>query len=44
MKNNGEVAQEWITKAESDFAAAGLCINGAVALETATFHCEQAVA
>ena len=42
MKNNGDLAQEWLRKADSDFANAELCISNAVALDTACFHCQQA--
>ena len=42
MKNNGDVAQGWIKKAESDFANAELCITNGTALDTASFHCQQA--
>jgi len=42
MKNNGDVAQGWIKKAESDFANAELCITNGTALDTACFHCQQA--
>jgi hypothetical protein len=29
MKDNGDVAQDWLRKAESDFAAAELCLDRA---------------
>jgi HEPN domain-containing protein len=41
MKNNANVAQDWLKKAESDFANADLCISNAKALDTACFHCQQ---
>ena len=42
MKNNGDLAQLWLKKAESDFANAELCISNTTALDTACFHCQQA--
>ena len=42
MNDNGDLAQQWLKKAESDYANAELCLSGAVALDTATFHCQQA--
>jgi HEPN domain-containing protein len=42
MKDNGDVAQDWLRKAESDFAAAELCLDRNTALDTACFHCQQA--
>lgn len=41
MKSNGDVAQRWLKRAESDFAAAELLANNATALEGACFHCQQ---
>jgi HEPN domain-containing protein len=42
MKSNSDLAQEWLKKAESDFANAELCISNSIALDTACFHCQQA--
>ncbi len=42
MKNNGDLGQDWLKKAESDFAAAEVCIDANKALDTASFHCQQA--
>lgn len=42
MKNNRDLAEDWLKKAESDFANAELCISNNTALDTACFHCEQA--
>jgi HEPN domain-containing protein len=42
MKDNGDVAQDWLRKAESDFAAAELCFDRSAALDNACFHCQQA--
>ena len=42
MKSNGDLAQGWLRKAESDFSNAELCVNNSTALDTACFHCQQA--
>jgi HEPN domain-containing protein len=42
MKSNGDLGQQWLKKAESDFANAELCISNITALDTACFHCQQA--
>lgn len=42
MKGNGDIAQRWLKRAESDFAAAELLVNNVTALEAMGFHCQQA--
>ena len=42
MKNNGDVAEGWLRKAESDLDAAEACIDSAKGLDAACFHCQQA--
>lgn len=42
MKDNSDVANDWLRKAESDFAGAQLCLDRNVALDNACFHCQQA--
>jgi len=42
MKNNGDLGQEWLKKAESDFATVELCIDNAIGLDAACFHSQQA--
>lgn len=42
MKGNGDVAQGWLAKAESDLGAAELCLAAERSLDTACFHCQQA--
>ena len=42
MKSNGDVAQRWLKRAQSDFDAAELLADSATALEGACFHCQQA--
>jgi HEPN domain-containing protein len=42
MKNNDDLGQQWLKKADSDFANAELCITNGTALDTACFHCQQA--
>jgi HEPN domain-containing protein len=42
MKGNGDIAQRWLKRAQSDFDAAEVLANNATALEGACFHCQQA--
>ncbi len=41
MKSDWHTAQGWLKKAESDLAAAELCLKAAQSLDTACFHCQQ---
>ncbi len=42
MNGNAENARAWLQKAESDLAAAELCLQAKTALDAACFHCQQA--
>lgn len=42
MKSDWDTAQGWLRKAESDLAAAELCLTADQSLDTACFHCQQA--
>jgi HEPN domain-containing protein len=42
MKSDWDTAQGWLRKAESDLAAAELCLQAGKSLDTACFHCQQA--
>lgn len=42
MNGNAEAARAWRQKAESDLAAAELCLAAGKALDAACFHCQQA--
>ena len=42
MKDNSDVANDWLRKAESDLAGAQLFLDRNVALDNACFHCQQA--
>ena len=42
MNGNAEAAAGWLRKAESDFAAAEVCIQSGKGLDAACFHCQQA--
>lgn len=42
MNGNAEAGRAWLQKAESDLAAAELCVNAGTALDAACFHCQQA--
>jgi len=42
MKSDWDTAQGWLRKAESDLAAADLCLKAGKSLDTACFHCQQA--
>jgi len=42
MKKNSDVAQDWLKKAESEFATVELCINNVTGLDAACFHAQQA--
>jgi HEPN domain-containing protein len=42
MKSDWDTAQGWLRKAESDLAAAELCLNAGKSLDTACFHRQQA--
>lgn len=42
MKTPADLAKGWLLKAASDLAAARACVAGAVALDVACFHCQQA--
>jgi HEPN domain-containing protein len=42
MKSDWDTAQGWVRKAESDLAAAELCLKAGQSLDTACFHCQQA--
>ena len=41
MRSDWEVAQAWLRKAESDLAAAEVCLAAGKALDTACFHSQQ---
>lgn len=41
MNGNAEAGRAWLQKAESDLAAAELCIAAGKALDAACFHCQQ---
>ena len=43
MKNDRDVALGWLRKADSDLANAKLCLAAGKSLDTACFHCQQAV-
>ena len=42
MNGNADAARGWLRKAESDLAAAEVCIKSDTALDAACFHCQQA--
>lgn len=42
MNGNAEAARAWLHKAESDLAAAELCVAAGKALDAACFHSQQA--
>jgi len=42
MKNNGDVAQGWLKKAESDFEIVETLLETNKASDAACFHCQQA--
>lgn len=42
MNGNAEAARAWLQKAESDLAAAELCLAAETALDAACFHGQQA--
>jgi HEPN domain-containing protein len=42
MKSNWDTAQGWLRKADSDLAAAEVCLTTRKALDAACFHCQQA--
>ena len=42
MKSDWDTARGWLRKAESDLAAAEICLRAGQSLDTACFHCQQA--
>ena len=42
MKSDWDTAQGWLRRAESDLAAADLCLKAGKSLDTACFHCQPA--